>query len=85
MKVRKIKKQFNKIAKEAIKDNSFLKKYGLYDTFIFNIKLEKHYLNTTTKGVISECGNIKSYVNLIIENIEETFYNYPNTKSVFDN
>ena len=85
MKIRKIKKQFNKIAKEAIKNNSFLKKYGLYDTFLFNIKLEKHYLNTTTKGVISECGNIKSYVNLIIENIEETFYNYPNTKSVFDN
>lgn len=75
MKVRKIKKQFNKIAKEAIKNNSFLKKYGLYDTFLFSIKLEKHYLNTTTKGVISECGNIKSYVNLIIENIEEAFYN----------
>ena len=42
MKVRKIKKQFNKVAKEAIKDNSFLKKFGLYDTFLFNIKLEKY-------------------------------------------
>lgn len=75
MKVRKIKKQFNKVANKAIKENDFLKKYGLYDTFIFNIKLEKYHLNTTTKGVISECGNIKSYVNLIIENVEETYYN----------
>ena len=75
MKVRKIKKQFNKVAKKAIKENAFLKKYGLYDTLIFNIKLEKYHLNTTTKGVISECGNIKSYVNLIIEHIEETYYN----------
>ena len=39
MKVRKIKKQFNKVAKESIKDNIFLKKYGLYDTFIFNLKV----------------------------------------------
>ena len=75
MKVRKIKKQFNKVAKKAIKENDFLKKYGLYDTLIFNIKLEKYHLNTTTKGVISECGNIKCYVNLLIENIEETYYN----------
>ena len=75
MKVRKIKKQFNKVAKESIKDNRFLKKYGLYDTFLFNIKLEKYHLNTTTKGVILECGNIKSYVNLLVENVEETYYN----------
>ena len=75
MKVRKIKKQFNKVAKKAIKENDFLKKYGLYDTLIFNIKLEKYHLNTTTKGVISECGNIKSYVNLLVENVEESYYN----------
>ena len=43
MKVRKIKKQFNKVAKEAIKENVFLKKFGLYDTFLFNINLEKYY------------------------------------------
>ena len=75
MKVRKIKKQFNKVAKESIKDNRFLKKYGLYDTFLFNIKLEKYHLNLTTKEYISEFGNIKSYVNILIENIEEKYYN----------
>ena len=83
MKVRKIKKQFNKVAKEAIKDNSFLKKYGLYDTFLFNIKLEKYHLNLTTKEDILECGNIKGYVNMLIENIEEVYYNYNFTKRKF--
>ena len=80
MKVRKIKKQFNKVAKESIKDNIFLKKYGLYDTFIFNIKLEKYHLNTTTKEDIAEFGNIKEYVNMIVENVEEIYYNYDFTK-----
>ena len=75
MKVRKIKKQFNKVAKKAIKENDFLKKYGLYDTLIFNIKLEKYHLNLTTKENISEFGNIKGYVNMLIENIEEKYYN----------
>ena len=83
MKVRKIKKQFNKVAKEAIKDNSFLKKFGLYDTFLFNIKLEKYHLNLTTKEDISECGNIKGYVNMLVENIEEAYYNYDFTKGKF--
>ena len=83
MKVRKIKKQFNKVAKKAIKENAFLKKFGLYDTFLFNIKLEKYHLNTTTKGVIAECGNIKGYVNMLIENVEETYYNYNITKGIF--
>ena len=83
MKVRKIKKQFNKVAKKAIKDNSFLKKYGLYDTFLFNIKLEKYHLNLTTKEDISECGNIKGYVNMLVENVEEIYYNYDLTKGKF--
>ena len=83
MKVRKIKKQFNKVAKKAIKDNSFLKKFGLYDTFLFNIMLEKYHLNTTTKKVISECGNIKGYVNMLVENVSETYYNYDLTKGKF--
>ena len=83
MKVRKIKKQFNKVAKKAIKDNSFLKKFGLYDTFLFNIKLEKYYLNLTTKEDILECGNIKGYVNMLVENIEESYYNYDFTKGKF--
>ena len=75
MKVRKIKKQFNKVAKKAIKENDFLKKYGLYDTLIFNIMLEKYHLNLTTKENISEFGNIKGYVNMLVENIEEKYYN----------
>ena len=75
MKVRKIKKQFNKVANKAIKENDFLKKYGLYDTLIFNIKLEKYHLNTTTKENILEFGNIKGYVNMLIENVEESYYN----------
>ena len=83
MKVRKIKKQFNKVAKEAIKENSFLKKFGLYDTFLFNIKLEKYHLNPTTKEDILECGNIKGYVNMLVENIEEAYYNYDFTKGKF--
>lgn len=83
MKVRKIKKQFNKVAKKAIKENVFLKKFGLYDTFLFNLKLEKYHLNTTTKSVISECGNIKGYVNMLVENVSETYYNYNFTKGAF--
>lgn len=82
MKVRKIKKQFNKVAKEAIKDNSFLKKYGLYDTFLFNLKLEKYHLNLTTKGVIAECGNLKGYVNMLVENVSEAYYNYDLTRVI---
>lgn len=83
MKVRKIKKQFNKVAKKAIKENVFLKKYGLYDTLIFNIKLEKYHLNTTTKEEIAEFGNIKGYVNMLIENVEESYYNYNFLRNVF--
>ena len=54
MKVRKIKKQFNKVAKESIKDNRFLKEFCLYDTFLFNIMLEKYHLNLTTKEKFSK-------------------------------
>ena len=82
MKVRKIKKQFNKVANKAIKENIFLKKFGLYDTFLFNIKLEKYHLNTTTKQDIAEFGNIKIYVNMIVENVEEIYYNYNFTKVI---
>ena len=82
MKVRKIKKQFNKVAKEAIKENAFLKKFGLYDTFLFNINLERYHLNFTTKEDISECGNIKEYVNMLVENVEEIYYNYDLTKNI---
>ena len=55
----------------------------LYDTFLFNINLEKYHLNTTTKEDIFECGNIKGYVNMLVENIEEAYYNYDFTKGKF--
>ena len=77
MKKRVIKKQFNKVAKKALKNNDFLKKYFLYSDFSKAIQTEKKYLYTTTKGIIFDNVNIKGYVNSIIENIEETFYNKP--------
>ena len=77
MKKRVIKKQFNKVAKKALKDNAFLKKYFLYSDFSKAIQTEKKYLYTTTKGIIFDNVNIKGYVNSIIENIEDTYYNKP--------
>lgn len=79
MKKRVIKKQFNKVAKKALKDNAFLKKYFLYSDFSKAIQTEKKYLYTTTKQDIFECGstNLIWYVSNIIENIEDTFYNKP--------
>ena len=56
MKVRKIKKQFNKVAKEAIKENAFLKKFGLYDitTIIqrYNKQIFKEYESKKDKKAI---------------------------------
>lgn len=77
MKKRVIKKHFNKVAKKALKDNAFLKKYFLYSDFLKAIETEKKYLYTTTKGIIFDNVNTKGYVNSIIENIEDTFYNKP--------
>lgn len=77
MKKRIIKKHFNKVAKKALKDNAFLKKYFLYSDFSKTIQTEKKYLYTTTKGIIFDNTNIKGYVNSIIENIEDTYYNKP--------
>ena len=75
MKKRVIKKHFNKVAKKAFKDNAFLKKYFLYSDFLKAIETEKKYLYTTTKGIIFDNVNIKGYVNNIVEDIEDTFYN----------
>ena len=79
MKRRVIKKHFNKVAKKALKDNAFLKKYFLYSDFLKAILEEKKYLCSTTKQDIFEIGstNIIWYVSNIIENIEDTFYNKP--------
>ena len=77
MKKRVIKKHFNKVAKKALKDNAFLKKYFLYSDFLKAIETEKKYLCTTTKDIIFDNVNIKGYVNNIVENIEDTFYNKP--------
>lgn len=77
MKKRVIKKQFNKVAKKALKDNAFLKKYFLYSDFSKAIQTEKKYLYTTTKGIVFDNINMIGYINSIIENIEDTFYNKP--------
>lgn len=80
MKVRTIKKQFNKVAKKSIKENKdFFKKHQIYNAFILAINTERKLLNTTTKGVILD--NLKGYVTNLIEDIEDSFYNkfiYPN-------
>lgn len=49
----------------------------MYSDFSKAIAVERKYLNTTTKGIILDNVNIKGYVNSIIENIEDTFYNKP--------
>ena len=77
MKKRVIKKAFNKAAKKVLKDNAFLKNYNLYNDFLKAILVEKKYLHTTTKGIIFDNGSIKWYVEDIIENIEDNFYNKP--------
>lgn len=82
MKKRVIKKAFNKAAKKSIKDNAFLKKYYLYNDFLKAIATEKKYLHTTTKGMIFDNCSIKWYVENIIENIEDNFYNKPIFKTL---
>ena len=73
MKVRKIKKQFNKVAKESIKDNRFLKKYGLYDRFIEELNLYLDFILNAKciKAEIHYQGSIKAFINNCIEDTED--------------
>ena len=75
MKKRVIKKQFHKIAKKSIKENSYLyKKYGLYDRFIEELNLyldfilNAKYINI--KAEIHYQGSIKAFINNCIEDTE---------------
>ena len=78
MKKRIVKKQFNKIAKKAIKENSYLfKKYDLYNTFInaLNNYLDFILNANCVKQEIHFIGNIKLYLNNCIEDTEDYIYN----------
>ena len=74
MKKRVIKKQFNKIAKKSIKENSYLyKKYGLYDRFIEELNLYLDFILNAkcVKEEIHFQGNIKLFINNCIEDTED--------------
>lgn len=78
MKKRIVKKQFNKIAKKAIKDNSYLfNKYGVYNIFIKELNSYLDFiLNTRCIEEIYYVGNLKAYINNCIEDIEDYIYNH---------
>ena len=74
MKKRVIKKQFNKIAKKSIKENSYLyKKYGLYDRFIEELNLYLDFILNAKciKEEIHFQGSIKACINNCIEDTED--------------
>ena len=78
MKKRIIKKHFHKIAKKAIKDNSYLyNKYGVSN--LFNQELNRYLefiLNTNcVKEEIHFQGNIKLFINNCIEDTEDCIDN----------
>lgn len=77
MKKRIVKKQFNKIAKKAIKENSYLfNKYGVSNIFIKELNSYLDFiLNTNCTKEIYYIGNLKAYVNNCIEDIENYIYN----------
>ena len=77
MKKRVVKKQFNKIAKKAIKENSYLfKKYDLYNTFINALNSYLDFiLNTKCTKEIYYISNLKIYINNCIKDIEDYIYN----------
>ena len=79
MKKRVIKKQFNKIAKKSIKDNSYLfNKYGVNAIFIkeLNSYLDFILKANCVKKEIYYSGSIKLYLNNCIEDIEDYIYNH---------
>ena len=74
MKKRVIKKQFNKIAKKSIKENSYLyKKYGLYDRFIEELNLYLDFIlkSKCIKSEIHYQGSVKLFLNNCIEDTED--------------
>ena len=78
MKKRVIKKQFNKIAKKSIKENSYLyKKYGVYNLFIEELNRYLDFILNTNcvKQEVHFIGNIKLFINNCIEDTEDFIYN----------
>ena len=78
MKKRVIKKQFNKIAKKSIKDNSYLfNKYGVNSIFIQELNLYLDFILNAKciKKEIHFQGNLKAFINNCIEDTEDFIYN----------
>ena len=78
MKKRVIKKQFNKIAKKSIKDNSYLfNKYNVSNLFIQELNLYLDFILNAKciKEEIHFQGSIKSFINNCIEDTEDYIYN----------
>ena len=74
MKKRIIKKHFHKIAKKAIKDNSYLyNKYGVSNLFIQELNLYLDFILNAkcVKEEIHFQGSIKSFINNCIEDTED--------------
>ena len=74
MKKRVIKKQFHKIAKKAIKDNSYLyNKYGVSNLFIKELNLYLDFILNAKciKAEIHYQGSIKAFINNCIEDTED--------------
>ena len=74
MKKRVIKKQFHKIAKKSIKENSYLfNKYGVSNLFIQELNLYLDFILNAKciKEEIHFQGSIKSFINNCIEDTED--------------
>ena len=74
MKKRVIKKQFHKIAKKSIKENSYLyKKYGVYNLFIEELNRYLDYILNTNcvKQEVHFQGSFKLFINNCIEDTED--------------
>lgn len=78
MKKRVIKKQFHKIAKKSIKENSYLfNKYGLYNLFIEELNLYLDFILNAKciKQEIHFQGSVKLFINNCVEDTEDFIYN----------
>ena len=74
MKKRIIKKHFHKIAKKAIKDNSYLyNKYGVSNLFIQELNLYLDFILNAKciKSEIHYQGSVKLFLNNCIEDTED--------------
>ena len=77
MKKRIVKKQFNKIAKKAIKENSYLfNKYGVSNIFMQELQRYLDFiLNNKCTKEIYYISNLKTYINNCVKDIEYYIYN----------